>query len=221
MYKEGDNISLIASTSKNQDKSHIGKFDISDIGKDVEIFNNSEVVHFRHCNNVGVRGNTGENDKDKLVNSYLNAIKLFTRLFPSAYVYPWSIGEKNVLSQRWYIVLGKPKLRDDQNNPFYTLPDNKFLYWLFIDDGVGNIINPDGVMFRYDFLRTQRNLATSCDICLHAQQIADETCKNDAYGTLKYTDNIICTSADYRYGPQNSAQLNEANHVYTGDLLIN
>jgi hypothetical protein len=197
----------------------VRKFDKSDIGQGVEIFNNSEVVHFNHCQDFCARGNTDENDKDKLVASYLNAIKEFTGQFPTAYVYPWSVGEKNVLSQRWYIVLGKPKLRDDQNKPNYTLPDNKFLYWLFIDDGVGNIINPDGVMFRYDFLRTQRNLGTSCDICLHAQQIADETCKNDSYGTLKYTDNIICSSADFRYGPKESATLNQKHHVYTGDLM--
>jgi len=197
----------------------VRKFDKSDIGKNVEIFNNSEVVHFNHCDNFCARGNTDENDKDKLVASYLNAIKEFTNQFKCSFIYPWSVGEKNVLSQRWYIVLGKPKLKDDANSPNYSLPDDKFLYWLFIDDGAGNIVNPDGVMFRYDFLRTQRNLGTSCDICLHAQQIADETCKNDPYGNNKYTDNIICSSADYRYGPKESAKLNQEHHVYTGDLM--
>ena len=76
------------------------------------------------------------------------------------------------------------------------------------------------VMFRYDFLRTQRNLGTSCDICLHAQQISDETWKKDSYNRDKYTDNIICSSTDFRYGPKESAKLNQEYHVYTGDLFL-
>jgi hypothetical protein len=197
------------------------KFKISDIGQDVEIFNNSEVVHFNGCNNYCSRGNTvDENDKNKKVGSYLNAIKQFTNDFKCTYIYPWSVGESYILSQKYFIVLGKPKLRDDQNNPHYTLPDNDFLNWLFIDDGVGNIINPNGVAFRYDILRSKSNLGTDCDIFLHAQQIADETCKNDYSGKNKYTDNIICSSSDFRYGPKESAQLNQQYHVYTGDLTL-
>jgi len=197
----------------------IRRFDKSDIGKDVQIFNNSEVVHFNGCKNVGANGISEDNDKNNLVNSYLNAIKTFTKEFPSAYVYPWSIGEQYVLSQRWYIILGKAKLADDANDPFYTLPDDNFLNWLFIDDGAGNIVNPEGVGFRYDILRTKNNLNTNEDIFLHAQQIANETCKNNWLGANVYTDNLICTSSDYVYGPKESSELNREHHVYTGDLF--
>jgi hypothetical protein len=36
---------------------------------------------------------------------------------------------------------------------------------------------------------------------------------------LFYTDNILLTSADFRYGPKENAKLNEQYHVYVGDLI--
>ena len=68
-------------------------------------------------------------------------------------------------------------------------------------------------------LRTQKNLGTTADIFLHAQQIGDETGKNDSKYLKPFTDNIMCSSSDFRYGPADCAKLNEENHVYTGDLM--
>jgi hypothetical protein len=194
-------------------------FNTDYLGKDVPIFSNSEVVHFRGCDNVGASGNSPDNNQDNLVASYLNAIKSFAINFPSCYVYPWSISDQEVLSQRWYIVLGKPKLKDDANKPFYTLADTVFLNWLFIDDGAGNIINPDGVAFRYDVLRSKDILKTDADVYLHAQQISNETAKSEYNRNFNHNGNLICTSWDYRYGPKDIAPYNETNHVYVGDVM--
>jgi hypothetical protein len=202
-------------------------FNTDGLGENVEIFNNSEVVHFRGCDNLAVRGNCTDNNQGNLIISYLNAINLFTTKFKSCYVYPWSITEDVVLSQKWYVVLGKPKLEDDANKPFYTLPDDTFLHWLYIDDGAGNIVNPEGVAFRYDILRSKRNLGTDVDIFLHAGQIADETTSDfsnpggkwyiqNAYGNKPQ----IVNSTQYRYGPRVSSAQNAQYHVYVGDLII-
>jgi hypothetical protein len=183
--------------------------------------NNSAFCHFNkeQYGDYDAYGTAESNDKDSLKKSFLDAGKDFVGKMPPAFIYPWSIGEEHILWQRFYIVLGKPKLKDDANNPNYTVPDSKFLHWLFIDDGFGNIVNPDGVGFRYDILRTQKNLGTNVDIFLHAQQIGDETSKNDSKYPNPFNDNIMCSSSDFRYGPTDSAKLNEENHVYTGDLM--
>jgi hypothetical protein len=201
-------------------------FNTDGIGLNVEIFNNSEIVHFRGCDNVGVRGNCTVNSQQNLIESYIDAINLFTTKVPSSYVYPWSITEDVVLSQKWYVVLGKGKLKDDANKPFYTLADDTFLNWLYIDDGAGNIINKEGVAFRYDILRSKRNLGTDDDIFLHAQQIADETTKDLSHpGGKWYWENAfgnkpqIVNSTQCRYGPRVSSAQNAQHHVYVGDLL--
>lgn len=190
------------------------------LGNGKAIMNNSGFCHFNkeQYSDIDVVGNAENGDKDTLKNSFLNAMKCFIDKMPPAFIYPWSIGEESILWQRYYIVLGKPKLKDDANNPSYKVPDRKFLHWLFIDDGFGNIVNPDGVGFRYDILRTQKNLGIN-DIFLHAQQISNDTDKNDSKYPKPFADNIMCSSSDFKYGPPDSAKLNEENHVYTGDLM--
>jgi hypothetical protein len=177
------------------------------VGNGVGIWSNEEVVHFNHCNQVDVYGNS---DTD-LTSSYLNAIKEFTNKMPSTYVYPWIITNEKVISQKYFIVMGFAKLRDDQNKPEYTLPETDFLNWLFIDDGAGNITNPEGVCFRYDALRAKSTLGMKNDVFLHAQQIGDQI--NNIV-----TNNIICSSSDFRYGPKDSSELNKEHHVYVGDI---
>lgn len=64
-------------------------------------------------------------------------------------VYPWIVTDKYILSQRWYITNGPVETTSAQ----YALADGDFMKWLFIDDGFGNVINPNGAMYRYDILR--------------------------------------------------------------------
>ncbi len=199
-------------------------YNLDYLGKDKVIMDNSAFTHFnkkQYCD-FDVRGNAENNDQ--LKDSYLNAMKEFIQRMPPAMIYPWTITDQSISWQRYYIVLGKPKLRDDANDPNYDVPNNDFMYWLFIDDGFGNIVNPNGVGFRYDILRSRGNLGTESDIFLHGQQIGNETDVNDSkyqFVGINLRGNVICSSGDFRYGPKESAQLNQQYHVYTGDLFKN
>ena len=196
------------------------QFNVEHIASNRTLFTNAEVVHFRGGNILSAAGGvTMGISNDDIIGSYLTGIKNFATVCPSCYVYPWSISDKEVLSQRWYIVLGKPKLKDDKNNPFYTLAEDVFLNWLFIDDGAGNILNPEGVAFRYDVLRTKEALKTNADVYLHAQQIGNQTAKSEYNGAVNHTGNLLCESWDYRYGPKDISKYNEDNHVYVGDIM--
>ena len=177
------------------------------VGNGQGIWSNEEVVHFNHCDNLSSYGNS---DTD-LTGSYLNSIKDFTKKMPSTYIYPWVVTGEKVISQKYFIVMGFAKLRDDQNKPEYTIPDKDFLNWLFIDDGAGNITNPEGVCFRYDALRAKSTLGMKNDVFLHAQQIGDQI-------ENVVTSNYICGSTQFRYGPADSSDLNKNHHVYAGDV---
>ena len=103
-------------------------------------------------------------------------------------------------------------MRDDQNKPEYSLANADFLNWLFIDDGFGNITNPDGVAFRYEVFRS-KNYGHGYDIFLHAQQITNDIIdRNDK--------NWSSTCLDYIFGPADSSEKNKQFQVYTGDLLL-
>jgi hypothetical protein len=182
-------------------------YNVDSVGTNARIWSNEEVVHFNHCNQVDVNGK----DNNDLTKSYLCAIKEFTNKMPSTFIYPWAITSDKIYSHKFYIVMGYDKLRDDQNKPQYTLPENKFLNWLFIDDGAGNIINTEGVCFRYDALRAKTTLGMNNDVFLHAQQIIDQTNNINS-------SNIKCSSTDFRYGPKESSDLNKQYHVYVGDV---
>jgi hypothetical protein len=198
------------------------RYNQSSLGKGIPIMDNSAFTHFnknQYCD-FDVRG-TAENN-DQLTNSYFNAMKEFINRMPPTMIYPWSVTDQSVSWQRFYIVLGKPKLRDDANDPNYAVPGSDFMYWLFIDDGFGNIVNPNAVGFRYDILRSKDKLGTEVDIFLHAQQIGNDIDVNDSkYSEINLKGNIICSSSDFRYGPKESATLNEKYHIYTGDLFLN
>ena len=183
-------------------------YNTNEAGAGAGIWSNQEVVHFNHCNQVDVYGT----DNNDLTNSYLMAIKEFTQKMPSTFIYPWSVTSEKIYSQKFFIVMGYDKLRDDQNSPNYTLPENDFLNWLFIDDGAGHIINPEGVCFRYDALRAKTTLGMKNDVFLHAQQIGNEIQNVVSSGGVK------CSSTDFRYGPKESSDLNKQYHVYAGDV---
>jgi hypothetical protein len=102
------------------------------IGNGVGIWSNEEVVHFNSCSQVDVYGS----DDSDLTNSYLTSINDFTVKMPSTFIYPWIVTAENVYSQKYFIVMGYAKLRDDQNSPNYTLPETNFLNWLFLKSDV-------------------------------------------------------------------------------------
>jgi hypothetical protein len=183
-------------------------YNTNEAGAGAGIWSNQEVVHFNHCNQVDVYGT----DNNDLTNSYLTAIKEFTQKMPSTFIYPWTVTSEKIYSQKFFIVMGYDKLRDDQNSPNYTLPENDFLNWLFIDDGAGHITNPEGVCFRYDALRAKSTLGMKNDVFLHAQQIGNEIQNVLSSGGVK------CSSTDFRYGPKESSDLNKQYHVYAGDV---
>lgn len=179
----------------------------SDVGTGARIWSNEEVRHFQPSY-TGV--DTFGTDNTDLKGSYIKAIGDFVGAFPSALVFPWAMTDYKICSQKYFIMQGFGKLKDDEDKPKYSLADGKFLNWLFIDDGAGNITNADGVVFRYEFMRTKQ-AGFDADVCLHAQQITD-------LPATPYTWTTSCL--DYAYGPQNSSAVNKKFGVYTGDLIL-
>jgi hypothetical protein len=179
-------------------------------GTGAGIWGNDEVRHYRkELEDVSIHGSSD----DDLKGSWLKATADFIAKMPSAYIFPWAINNEYIYAQKYFLIEGFAKMRDDQNKPEYNLADGDFLNWLFIDDGVGNITNCDGVAFRYEVFRSKR-YGFSDDIFLHAQQISD--------GIIDVGDqNWIASCQDYIYGPASSKDLNAQFHVYTGDLILN
>jgi len=179
----------------------------SDVGTGARIWSNEEVRHFEPSyTGVDIYGT----DNVALKSSYIKSIGDFVAAFPSALVFPWAMTDHKICSQKYYIIQGFAKLKDDENKPSYSLADGHFLNWLFIDDGAGNILNADGVVFRYDFLRT-KEAGFAADVCLHAQQIT-----NLPATPYNWTNSCM----DYAYGPADSSATNKKFGVYTGDLLL-
>ena len=79
-----------------------------------------------------------------------------------------------------------------------------------LTDGAGNITNVNGVIFRYEAMRT-KNAGFANDLFLHAQQVADY---NPGQVDSKYS------GLTFAYGPTNSSDISKKFHVYTGDLLL-
>jgi hypothetical protein len=183
----------------------------------VGIFSNEEILHYQADRYPLVQAN-GNNDIN-LTTSYMYAMNSFVNNFKCSMVYPWIVTDKGVLSYRWYIVLGKPKLEDNKNRPFYTLADNSFLNWLFIDDHAGNITNHNGLLFRYDAMRSKNIYPDSPNLFLHSDQIKDTNGNHESLKTMLGDYNVLACSADYAYGPKDSAELNKSYHVYTGDIM--
>ena len=182
--------------------------DAVSVGKGVGIFANDEVMHY--LPEYGQANGFGSSDVD-LSGSFVGAIGSFVGSFISAYVYPWAVTDTRCYSQRWYIIEGVGKLKDDENKPKYGLCNGGFLNWLFIDDGAGNIINPNGVAFRYDVFRTKA-AGFDNDVFLHAQQISDEI--------PNLPTKYLSSSTEFRYGPADSRDNNKVYRVYTGDLVM-
>jgi hypothetical protein len=119
----------------------------SDIGNGERIFANDEILRY-HSNYVHAQSyGTDDNDLKK---SYVDSIASFIRQFPASYIYPYSITDSTVKSWRFYIMEGYDKIPSPSQN--FGVANGDFMKWLFIDDGAGNIVNPDGVGYRYDII---------------------------------------------------------------------
>jgi hypothetical protein len=122
-------------------------YNTSDVGNGVRIFANDEILRY-HGDYVHAEGyGTDDNDLKK---SYVNSIASFIRQFPASYIYPYSITDSTVKSWRFYIMEGYDKIPSPSQN--FGVANGDFMKWLFIDDGAGNIVNPDGVGYRYDII---------------------------------------------------------------------
>lgn len=122
-------------------------YNTSDIGNGERIFANDEILRY-HGDYVHAEGyGTDDNDLKK---SYVNSIASFIRQFPASYIYPYSITDSTVKSWRFYIMEGYDKIPSPSQN--FGVASGDFMKWLFIDDGAGNIVNPDGVGYRYDII---------------------------------------------------------------------
>jgi len=175
-------------------------------GTNAVIWSNREVIKYHPDYGLVDQHGTSDDDYKK---SYIEATAKFVQQFPSAYVCPWAMINDRVYAQKYYIMQGFGKI--EYSSPDYSLCDGRFLHWLFIDDGVGNITNVDGVAFRYEVLRTGL-MGFSQDIFDNGHQISD--------GIIDQQENWIDTSMNYVYGPESSRDTNQRFHVYTGDLLL-
>jgi len=147
----------------------VRKMNDNDLGKDVGIFANDEILHHHH--DYTFVKSVGQNDcktQDDYINNFMLAIKDFTSKFPAAHIGPYTIDKENneIRYFKWFLLNG-PCIQDgtqsgaidhkiydsppgDEN---FTLVTGEFVNWLFIDDGAGNIVNSDGCGYRDDVLR--------------------------------------------------------------------
>lgn len=169
----------------------------SDVGNGVRIFANDE-IWTHHPDYVHVES-FGSNDDD-LKSSYLNAVSDFIKKFPAAYIYPYSMTDKTVLSWRYYIMEGYDKITEPTLN--FGVANGDFMNWLFIDDGAGNVTNPNGAGYRYDIICTS-------NIMRNRHMIPYETKYN-------HDENLLVNSPDYRYPTVVS---NSKVNVYVYDLI--
>ena len=178
------------------------------VGNGAAVWANDEVRHYhQEYEDVVIRGTSNDN----LVESWLKASGDFIAKVPSAYIFPWAINHDTIFTQKYFLIESFDKMKDDGNKPKYNLANADFLNWFFIDDGMGNITNPDGVAFRYTVFRS-KNYGFGDDVFLHAQQITNDIIDvNESWKT---------TCLDYIFGPKDSSDTNNKFQVYTGDILL-
>lgn len=122
-------------------------FNADNVGDGKRVFANDEIRQYHP--DYWVAEGFG-NSNDDLIGSYIHSINQFVKADKPAYVFPWLITTKKVYSKRWYIMEGYDKYLD--GFPNYGFANSDFLNWLFIDDGAGNIVNENGIGYRYDII---------------------------------------------------------------------
>ena len=173
-------------------------FNSDNVGNGVRVVANDE-IRTNHPEYVHAQG-FGTSNSD-LVKSYVDANNSFINQFPAALIYPWTVTNISVYSCRWYIMEGLDKIPDDSLNTPVANAD--FMQWLFIDDGFGNIVNGDGIMYRYDFVMSG---------VMHNGQFIPGSNMFPAAETMQFTS----SDDKYRYPGKNT---NKKVKIYTGDIL--
>jgi len=170
--------------------------ELHDMVEGMRIFANDEIWHF-HPDYKHVESFLKE---DELKKSYLGAVADFVNKFPAAYIYPYSITNKYVKSWRYYIMEGYNKITDPSSN--FGVANGDFLKWLFIDDGAGNVVNPDGVGYRYDIICSE-------NIMRNRHMIP--------FQTNTYGETVYLQSSDLAY-PKVITKYNIRPKIYIKDL---
>lgn len=168
------------------------------VGNNVRVVANDEIRR-NHPEFVEAQG-FGTSNSD-LVKSYVDANNSFINQFPAALIYPWTVTNISVYSCRWYIMEGLNKIPDDSLNT--PVANGDFMKWLFIDDGFGNIVNGDGIMYRFDFVMS--------GVMTNGQFIPGSN-MFPAVETMQFTS----SDDKYRYPGKST---NKKVKIYVGDIL--
>ena len=173
-------------------------YDKSQIGNGIRIFANDEIIRY-HGDYIHAQA-YGSDDND-LKTSYIKSIASFISQFPAAYIYPYSMSTSIVKSWRFYIMEGYDKIPSPSQN--FGVANGEFMKWLFIDDGAGNIVNPDGVGYRYDII-------CKSNIMRNQHMVPYQT-------NVQHLDDLILNACDLAYpGKTNNEKYKDKVKVYVG-----
>jgi len=181
-------------------------FNKENVGNNIRIFSNDEIRKWNPDYTYIQAYGTSDDD---LKSSYLNAINFFINGnpskkqpgFPASFVHPWTVTNVSVYSNRWYLLEGSEKITRPTQH--FGVANGEFMKWLFIDDGAGNVINPEGIMYRYDILES--------GILGNGNSIPKENIIPD-------NEQILFKSTDYQYMYPGCSENVKSNRVYTGDF---
>ena len=84
--------------------------------------------------------------------TFIETAGFFNQSQPQSFIVPWGNQESLYLYGKYYLMQHFTKSKD------WKLAKSSLCNWLFIDDGFGHIINPNGAVYRYDFLRSGFNV---------------------------------------------------------------
>jgi hypothetical protein len=117
-------------------------------GKDHFIYSN-QPLHYIHPEYVQVDIHANLDDPEQ---NFKDGGNRFIQGFPAAVIIPqdqnMNINNERHQGYRQYYIL------TDYGSPMdFAVADGGFITWLFIDDGFGNIVNPEGVGYRDEIVR--------------------------------------------------------------------
>jgi len=141
------------------------------------------------------------NNNDDLTASYLHSMSSFIQQWPACIIAPWCITDKKAYNFRWYITEGNERPGTYQQH--YGVANGEFMKWLFIDDGAGNVINTEGVLYRND--------ALTSGIFTYGKYIIKDNIIDDDGET------VIIKNTDHIYMYPGCPDTVTSNRVYCGD----
>jgi len=138
------------------------------------------------------------NNNDDLTASYLHSMSSFIEQWPACIISPWCISDKKTYDIRWYII--ELPLTSYQH---YGVANGELMKWLFIDDGAGNVINTEGVIYRND--------ALASGIFVNGKWVTKENILDDG-------EKPVIKYSDYKYLYPGCREGVTSNRVYCGDF---